>query len=430
MTEIESTVSIQAAIAYLRSPQAIRERCGQLFELACADRLQFFRVDVSQLEKTADYVLQVIRENYPDLDVPFHSRWRHFEVGGSPRLAQLAAQLAHLSPSDRAKAKLDLAVVSVLLDAGAGADWQYVEAATGEVFQRSEGLAVASFQMFCDGLFSSAESALQVDAIALQNLSQTMLEEGFQVSSTNPLVGVAGRVTLLQRLGTVLTQHPDLFGRELPRPGNLVDFLQAQSLDGTLAASTVLNAVLTGFGDIWAGRLALGGINLGDTWTHSALKPHSRSADAHGSPSPISHPLFPTLVPFHKLSQWLTYSLLEPLQELGLIITGLDKMTGLPEYRNGGLCLDLGLLQVKNPALLQQPQPVDSEAIVEWRALTVICLDRIADTIRTKLGMTAETLPLVKVLQGGTWTAGRKIAAERRPGGIPPIQITSDGTVF
>ncbi|MBF2029343.1 MAG: URC4/urg3 family protein [Oscillatoriales cyanobacterium C42_A2020_001] len=422
MTEINSTASIQTAIAYLRSPQAIRDRCGQLFELACADRLRYFRVDLSQLETTADYVLQVIRETYPNLEVPFHSRWRHFEVGKSPRLEQLKTRLAGLPPRDRAKAKLDLAIISVLLDAGAGSDWNYVEASTGEVFKRSEGLAVASFQMFCDGLFSSSEQALQVDAIALQNLSQTTLEQGFQVNPSNPLIGVEGRVALLQRLGAVLTQHQDLFGRETPRPGNLVDFLQSQSQGETISATTVLNVILTGFSDIWAGRLTLGGINLGDTWTHSALKPDSLS--------PISHSPSSTFVPFHKLSQWLTYSLLEPLQELGFQITGLTEMTGLPEYRNGGLCVDLGLLQVKNPSILQQPQPVDAEAIVEWRALTVICLDRIADTMRTKLGMTTETLPLVKVLQGGTWTAGRKIAAELRPGGIPPIQIVSDGTVF
>jgi len=422
VAEIKQPESIPAAIAYLRSPQAIRARCSQLFELACADRLRYFRVNLSQLEKTADYVLQVIRENYPTLDVPFHSRWRHFEVGGLARLNWLEAQLADVSPCDRAKAKFDLAIVSVLLDAGAGADWKYVDPLTGEIFQRSEGLAVASFQMFCDGLFSSSKQALQVDAIALQNLTKSSLEQGFQVHPTNPLVGLEGRVTLLQRLGTVLTQHPDLFGSDPPRPGNLVTYLQTQSQNGILSASTVLNAVLTGFSDIWAGRLTLGSINLGDTWTHSALKPNSQF--------PIPDSQFSTFVPFHKLSQWLTYSLLEPLQELGLTITGLDDMTGLPEYRNGGLCIDLGLLQVKDAIILQQPQPVDSEAIVEWRALTVICLDRIADALRAKLGMTAATLPLVKVLQGGTWSAGRKIAANLRPGGLSPIQIESDGTVF
>jgi Protein of unknown function (DUF1688) len=60
----------------------------------------------------------------------------------------------------------------------------------------------------------------------------------------------------------------------------------------------------------------------------------------------------------------------------------------------------------------------------------VILLDLIAVTVREKLGMSPEELPLVKILQGGTWTAGRKIAAELRTNGIPPIQIESDGTVF
>lgn len=427
----------QDIIAYLRSPQAIRARCGQLFDLACADQLQYFRVDLSQLEKTADYVLRVIRENYPDLEIPFHSRWRHFDVGGTSRLEQLNEKLKHLNAIDRAKAKFDLAIVSVLLDAGAGTAWKYIEPATGEIFQRSEGLAVASFQMFCDGVFASDRS-LQVDAIALRSLTLEQLAQAFQVSATNPLVGLEGRLNLLQRLGSALIQHPpDRFGSFPSRPGNLVDYLLQQATTHQLAASTVLTAILDGLGDIWAGRLTLNGVNLGDVWVHSALgdrpSPSNSALDENLSPLQVSvthPPIYSSLVPFHKLSQWLTYSLFEPLQELGLTIAALDQMTGLPEYRNGGLCIDLGLLQVKDPTILQAPQPVDAEAIVEWRALTVICLDRIADTIRQILGLTAETLPLVKVLQGGTWTAGRKIAAELRPGGIPPIQITSDGTVF
>lgn len=428
---LDSERSLTETIAYLRSPIAIRDRCSQLFELACADQLRYFRVDLSQLERTAEYVLQVIQANYPNLNVPFHSRWRHFEVGGMARLQQLDDTLSGLSPVDRAKAKFDLAIISVLLDAGAGAAWQFVEPRTQQVFQRSEGLAVASFHMFCDGLFASAGATLQVDAIALQSLALGDLTNGFQVSETNPLVGLEGRLNLLQQLGVVLTQHPDLFGASPARPGNLVDYLLQKSDQNYLAATTVLSAVLTGLGDIWAGRLTLDGVNLGDVWSHAALSDRASTQDLALDKS-LSPSLFnpQSLVPFHKLSQWLTYSLLEPLQELGLTITSLDELTGLPEYRNGGLCVDLGLLQVKDPAILQHPQTVDSEAIVEWRALTVICLDRIAESIRQTLNLTADTLPLVKVLQGGTWTAGRKIAAALRPGGIPPIQIQSDGTVF
>ena len=39
-------------------------------------------------------------------------------------------------------------------------------------------------------------------------------------------------------------------------------------------------------------------------------------------------------------------------------------------------------------------------------------------------------LPLAKILEGGTWSAGRKIARERRSDGGPPITLLSDGTLF
>jgi len=42
----------------------------------------------------------------------------------------------------------------------------------------------------------------------------------------------------------------------------------------------------------------------------------------------------------------------------------------------------------------------------------------------------ATSFPLARVLQGGTWTAGREIALARRTDGSPPIKVVSDGTVF
>jgi hypothetical protein len=397
-------------IAYLRSPAAIRERCGQLFALAIEGKSRYFSCDLTQLTKVADYVTEVIRGEYPDLEVPFHSRWRHFEVGGVPRLTQLDRQLAGLTPLEKAAAKFDLAIVSVLLDAGAGNDWRYDEQETGLNLMRSEGLAVASFQMFSQGAFSS-HNLPQVDAQRLQAFTEAELTTGFQVNTNNPLVGIPGRLKLLQKLGQVLADSPNLFGNENPRPGNLVNYLLGKSQNGQLATATVFSAVLEGLSEIWPSRLEIAGVNLGDVWQHPAVANDG-------------------LVPFHKLSQWLTYSLLEPLQELGLVITGLDALTGLPEYRNGGLCIDLGLINAKHPDVLRSPHSVASEVIVEWRALTVILLDQIAATVREKLGMSPEELPLVKILQGGTWTAGRKIAAELRIAGTSPIQIDSDGTVF
>ncbi|WGV24355.1 URC4/urg3 family protein [Halotia branconii] len=397
-------------IAYLRSPTAIRERCGQVFTWVNSGHSRHFSCDLTQLGRIADYVIEVMGCEYPNLQIPFHSRWRHFEVGNIPRLAQLNTQLAELTPLEKAAAKFDLAIISVLLDAGAGDSWRYYEQETNLNLGRSEGLAIASFQMFCQGTFSS-QSLPQADAQKLQALTEAEIAQGLQVTTENPLVGISGRSQLLQKLGRVLISSPHLFGYENPRPGNLVNYLWEKSSNRQLAAATVLSTVLEGLSDIWPGRLEVAGVNLGDVWQHPAVANDG-------------------FVPFHKLSQWLTYSLLEPLQELGLEITGLNTLTGLPEYRNGGLCLDLGLISAKHLEIFNSSYSVASEVIVEWRALTVILLDQIAVTVREKLGMNAEELPLVKILQGGTWTAGRKIAAELRTSGKSPIQIASDGTVF
>ena len=405
-------------VEYLRTTVAIRQKCDRLFNLASENKLRYFRVDLSQLDKAANYVIETTRQQYPDFNIPFHSRWRHFEVGNLPRIAELDTALAEFALIEQAKIKFDLAIISVLLDAGAGADWQYCETETGQVYRRSEGLAIATFRMFCQGVFSSnPDFPWQADSRGLSQLKLETLAAGFQISGDNPLIGLTGRLELLQRLGKAICQHPLLFGIENPRPGNLAKYLLDSRVSGvkTVNTSEVLSAILTGFGEIWPGRYAISGINLGDVWRHPALQGESLDSE---------------FVPFHKLSQWLTYSLLEPLQELGLEVVGLDELTGLPEYRNGGLCLDIGLLRAKDAAVFEQSYLPGSEVIVEWRSLTVILLDKIAAAMREKLHLSATQLPLVKILQGGTWAAGRKIASELRAGGVPPIQIESDGTVF
>ncbi|MDJ0703989.1 MAG: URC4/urg3 family protein [Leptolyngbyaceae cyanobacterium MO_188.B28] len=402
-------------IEYLRTPAAIRDRCNQLFALACDDQLEHFRCCLNRLETTADFVIQVMREQYPTLEIPFHSRWRHFEVDGASRVSQLTSLLGQGFPLEMAKLKIDLAVTSVLLDAGAGNQWRYIEPGTGRVFRRSEGLAIASFHLFQQGAFSSdPDRPWQADAEGLQQLTAAQLAKGLQVNSGNPLVGLEGRLKLLQQLGKTLLSHPDFFGSETPRPGNLVPYLITLSQAGRLPASQILRTLLEGFGDIWPGRVAIAEVNLGDVWRHPQLPDTDLGSQ---------------LVPFHKLSQWLTYSFLEPLQEVGLEITHLDALTGLAEYRNGGLCVDCGLLEAKHGRVTRDRHRPDSSVIVEWRALTVILLDQIAACVRQKLNLNATDLPLAKILQGGSWTAGRRIAGQLR-NGLPPIQIDSDGTVF
>jgi hypothetical protein len=349
--------------------------------------------------------------------VPFHARWRHFEAGGRDRWRALADRLpAGLTREERARRRFDLAIISVLLDAGAGPHWSYREPATGATWGRSEGLAVASLDMFAAGAFSHGRSdPLRADADTLARLETMMLAAGFQVAARNPLVGLDGRVQLMRQLGQSVLARPDLFGTQDPRPGHLFDHLAAQVRGSALPATAILAVLLEAFTPIWPSRLDIAGHRLGDVWRH----PAARTRD-----------LTDGLVPFHKLSQWLAYSLVEPLEEAGIAVTDLDALTGLPEYRNGGLFIDSGALRVRRRELLERVWAPGDEPIVEWRAVTVLLLDRVAQHVRLHLGLDAHSLPLAKVLEGGTWLAGRRLAAERRAGGAPPIAIDSDGTVF
>ena len=397
--------------ASLLTARAVRSRCSIVMAQVEAGRSPFLTWHPEKLPQCAEYVAHTIRLNYPDLDVPYHARWRHFEAGGVDRWgALLATSGLDGDRLEAARVAVDLVIPSVLLDAGAGPDWHYRDAASGQRLSRSEGLGVASLALFAAGALSAdGAHPLRCDASALIDLAPETLADAFQVGPSNPLVGLNGRLALLQRLGAVMAATPAVFGAPA-RAGRLVDYLHAHATGGRVEASFILETLLRALGPVWPGRLNLKGVSLGDCWGH---------------PGPEDG-----LLPFHKLTQWLTYSLLEPLEASGLSITGLDELTGLPEYRNGGLLLDFGLIQPRDPRFWTHPWTVDAPSIVEWRALTVIGLDRLADAVRGELGVSAEAFPLARVLEGGTWSAGRRIAAQRRPGGGPPLNIVSDGTVF
>jgi hypothetical protein len=396
---------------------AVRERAHRMLGLALEDRLAHLRVDLSRLDGAVDLVLATTRKAYPSLEVPFHSRWRHFVVDGEDRWAALAASAGWRDQAARGRAEIDLAVISVLLDAGAGPHWHYRDAASGRRIGRSEGLALASLAMFAQGAFSGvAGEPLRADASALAGLTRERLAEGLQVAADNPLDGLDGRVALLRRLGDVVAADPAVFGRaDAARPGGLLDHLSASSRAGAITAPAILEELLHRLGRIWPSRLSLAGVPLGDCWRHPALV----TTDATS-----------TLVPLHKLSQWLAYSLIEPLQRAGLTVADIDGLTGLAEYRNGGLLVDAGVLVLRDARDGQRAHDVGSLLVVEWRALTVALLDRLAQQLRTRLGLDAEAFPLARVLQGGTWAAGRLIARERRADGSPPIKVVSDGTVL
>ncbi|WP_197376286.1 URC4/urg3 family protein [Mycolicibacterium baixiangningiae] len=386
---------MRAATA-LRTTDAVRERSGQLLRRARAGESAWFTVCDDALDTAAGVVADLTRTRYPDLEIPFHSRWRHFEAGGVDRASALEGN---------PRAMIDVAVVSVLLDAGAGADWSYREDSTGQRFSRSEGLAVASWHAFADGVFSSDPGdPLRVDAAGLQALTADRLGAAFQVAADNPLVGLDGRVELLHRLSGALTAQ--VFGG---RPGGLFDALTASA--HAVHAHDILAVLLDALSPIWLSGNEIDGHPLGDCWRHAAV-----GGDG----------LTDGWVPFHKLSQWLTYSLLEPFEWAGVEVAGVDALTGLPEYRNGGLLLDTGVLRLRAPEFADRTWQVGDELVVEWRALTVALLDELAPLVCTRLG--AE-MPLACVLEGGTWAAGRALAQQTR-GGLPPLSIASDGTVF
>ncbi len=394
-----------AELDHLLSPQAVRERSRRLYDLALEGK-GHFRIHPEKLTEVAAFVLEVTRENYPDLTIPFHSRFGHFRAGGVDRLRTVIESAGVSDPEERARILIELGIVSVLLDAGAGMAWKYRDPFTdGRIFSKSEGLAIASLDLFRKGRFHS-EGRIGADAGGLKRFSAKDLEHGFQVSSDNPLLGVEGRVALLNRLGEIF---------EGSRPGVLLDEWLKEANAGTLPAERILKSVLLRLGPIWPGRIELNGVNLGDCWEHPAL-------GTPGTPS--------ALIPFHKLSQWMSYSLMEPLMELGVRIQDLDSMTGLPEYRNGGLLLDSGLIELTDERDREREHAPGSELILEWRALTVTLLDRIGEEVRKALGKTREELPLVRVLEGGTWHAGRRLASRLRSDGGPPLKLQSDGTVF
>ncbi len=388
-----------------------------MLALGLDDKLTNFRIDLGRLHAATELVRAATLKNYPSLDVPFHSRWRHFFAGGQDRWAAIANSKAWRDNAQRARAEFDLAIVSVFLDAGAGPRWRFRDPATGVSVGRSEGLALASLSMFERGAFSSnPENPLRADAQALQNLSAEQLCAGFQISDINPLVGIEGRAELLRSLGRVIAAAPETFAsKDTPRPGGLFDRLASLAKGGAIDAPAILAELLRQLGPIWPSRLTLGSVPLGDCWKH---------------PSLVADDATNGLVPLHKLSQWLAYSLIEPLQRAGISVGDIDGLTGLAEYRNGGLFVDAGVLTFRNADDAAREHDVGSSLVVEWRALTVALLDRLADGLRQRLGLDAKSLPLAKVLEGGTWAVGRALAFERRPDGSPPVKIVSDGTVF
>ncbi|RWA03428.1 hypothetical protein EKO27_g11677, partial [Xylaria grammica] len=448
-----------------------------------------------------------------DYDAPFHAipghgRYQHFAVGGRDRIAHLLSTWPDdvVDNTEKCRRLIDLFLVSVLLDAGAGTTWCFKSADSGKIYRRSEGLAIASLEMFksspvrCgddmedDGLFSGNPSnKYQVDKDGLRKLTVDQLAKGLQSRPGNEVAGLEGRAQLLIRLGDALAQKGDFFGED-GRPGNMIgagschfdmvlwtrlddlvtnmqhyttDYLldhpTTQASSSPVVVLPVLwNVLMSGLAPIWpTSRTAINGVSLGDAWPCSSM-PQTQQRISSGSPtfSPFpqqaSHATEPweAILPFHKLTQWLTYSLMQPMQSLLKIqFAGTELLTGLPEYRNGGLFVDLGVLTLKKDDMDRGLQNYNDhcartgtkgvevapmfepgdDVIVEWRGVTVGFLDKLCADVNVSLReeLNGGELTLAQLLEAGSWKGGREIAEVSRPNTKePPILIDSDGTVF
>lgn len=338
--------------------QSIRTSCDLLLPHAISNKLKHFIYDEDNFHKTADYVTDVIIANYPDLDIPYHSRLRHF-------------------PDEYKKLDLEslieLVVISVLLDAGSGPDWVFTDPDTNTMFTKSEGLGIASYRMYTKFRFPTEQQ----------------FAESFQISGTNKLSGFNNRYGMLRCLSNSENGNSPLT--------QITKFFLTEQTGDSVSMEVIFYKL----------KLALSDVLPDDVVTYKGYE-----------------------FCFYKLLQWLCYSLWEVLEIHGYKVSDTDMLTGLPEYRNGGLLVDLGALVPRDPTVYERQHEVSSEFIAEWRAMTVVLLDQIAMLIRHRLKKSHAELPLSKILQGGTWYAGRKIAAELRADGAPPFTVISTGTVF
>ena len=328
------------------------------------------------LDGAAAAVADVTRTNYPDLAIPYHSRWRHFAAGGVDRRADLDAALAdrdtaspgprHDRPDghQRPARRRGRPLIGVI---GRHPDVHPFGRLGGRQFSR----------VHAAGAFSSDPAdPLRVDAAGLRALDTARLAAALQVDDDNPVVGLDGRIDLLHRLGDVLGRSGDRPGRcstsrarHRVRAHDILSYLLV-SLWGSgrrPTASTV-------FPSVTAGRIR-------------RCSGSRRTSCRSGSPTRCSRTVRVVRCPE---------------------VTGLDELTGLPEYRNGGLMLDTGVLRLRDPQWADRTWTPADELIVEWRGLTVALLDELAGRVCAHLGT---DLPLACVLEGGTWATGRALAS-------------------
>lgn len=447
------------ALAQLRDPRTIRLRCAAITAAVADERSGWFRLDRSRLPALAAHVVGCMRQQPSDLVAATSDGTRPLDASGDARQAQLDSLLAELPPAERVRARVDLAVISALLDTDPGAAWAYREGKTGAAalpatalpaarasrdellaaldraaagpalaqtaaatadadarrLSGAQGLAVASLHAFMAGAFSATPGQPgRVDAAALRQVDAAALRGVFQAGSANALTGLEGRAALLVRLGQVL-QHESERDGVPARPALLLDRLTAHGARTALSAPEILHTVLQTFAPLWSTGATVLGVAAGDVWPHRFA----------GGDDPATR----GWVPLHARAQGVCLALLPPLQAAGIAVSALAALTAVSGHDSGGLLLDAGVLHPRTTQALARVWKPGDEFVVEWRALTVTLLDELAAQVRTELGPDAAPLALAGALGAGIAAAGRALAVERR-GGEPALRIDGDGMLF
>ncbi|KAJ5984713.1 hypothetical protein N7481_006812 [Penicillium waksmanii] len=434
-----------AEIEYLKGLKAVRERAHLVLEAAAQDNLTHFSYLPDLMPGVADFVAGIINvQRLWSQSIPrdsSHGRWQHFEIGGVPRVEKLIKgwQSVGDDETEITRRLIDLFFVAVLLDAGAGDVWKFTEPDTGNEYGRSEGIAVAALYMFKAGAFSDGGADIEeadkfYTGRGLVSLDIAEFRKNFQITANNEIISDISRVSLLQSVGHSLLNLPEIFG-DKGRPGNIVDYLLANRKNGENLNYEVLWSVLQKtLLPAWPkNRTHVSGVPIGDAWPLQTLERLNSDRQAQNGALNIQ--------PFHKLTQWLAYSLSVPfIRVLGLDWDNIDQGTGLPEYRNGGLFVDLGVLRLKENVLKEgqknskQETPsfdATSDVIVEWRSMTVALLDTLHKLIADRFALQGVRISMAQMLEAGTWKGGRELAAKYRPETkSSPIVIQGDGTLF
>jgi len=272
---------------------------------------------------------------------------------------------------------------------------------------------------------------MQVDKDGLRRLTAESLGAGLQSRPGNAIAGLEGRAGLLSRLAGALGGNKEFFG-ESGRPGNLVDYLLAHPSTQASSMPIVLvpvlwNALMSGLAPIWpASRTAVNGTPLGDAWPCGSMPQASPPLTNGNGVGAKPAEAWEAILPLHKITQWLAYSLMQPMQSLlKMHFAGTELLTGLPEYRNGGLFIDLGVLTLKaddetrglehyndycrrtgvTPVEVAPMFEPGDDVVVEWRGVTVGFLDRLCVEVNRalKAELQGNELTLSQLMEAGSW---------------------------